>query len=159
MELKARLRAALYRLWKQEDGTLTIEFLILAPIMFWTFIATLAYFDAYRTEAISEKAVMTIADMFSRGSDYVDDTYIDGAYGLLKFMTRNDTDPEMRVTVMRYHDKDSSNTEDGTDHFHVVWSEVRSSSAGVEKELTTPDVKEMTDQLPSMGDEDRLILV
>jgi Flp pilus assembly protein TadG len=74
MELKARLRAALYPLWKQEDGTLTIEFLILAPIMFWTFIATLAYFDAYRTEAISEKAVMTIADMFSRESDYVDDT-------------------------------------------------------------------------------------
>ena len=74
-------------------------------------------------------------------------------------MTRNDTDPEMRVTVMRYHDKDSSNTEDSTDHFHVVWSEVRSSSTGVEKELTTPDVKAMTDRLPSMGDEDRLILV
>ncbi|MBU0779390.1 MAG: hypothetical protein KKC72_04985 [Alphaproteobacteria bacterium] len=160
MELKARLRAALYRLWRQEDGTLTIEFLILAPIMFWTFLATLAYFDAYRAEAISEKAAITIADVMSRETNAVSDTYLDGVYGLLKFLTYSDANPEMRVSVLRYHDKDSETNEASDDHFHVVWSETRNGGgSGVQSRLTTSDSRAMTANLPTMGNEDRLILV
>ncbi len=160
MELKARLRAAFYRLWRQEDGTLTVEFLILAPIMFWTFLATLAYFDVYRAEAISEKAAITIADVMSRETNAVSDTYLDGVYGLLKFLTYSDAKPKMRVSVLRYHDKDSETSESADDHFHVVWSEVRNGGgSGVQNRLTTSDASTMTASLPTMGNEDRLILV
>ncbi|WP_386682968.1 TadE/TadG family type IV pilus assembly protein [Loktanella sp. R86503] len=160
MTMTTRLRLALHRLWRQEDGTLTIEFLILAPIMFWTFLATLAYFDAYRAEAISEKAAMTIADVMSRETNGISDTYLDGVYGLLQFLTYSDANPEMRVSVLRYHDK-TSLTPDGTDdHFHVVWSEVRNDeSTGKQEKLQTSDAKTMTAKLPKMGNEDRLILV
>jgi hypothetical protein len=160
MKLTTRLRAALYRLWRQEDGTLTIEFLILAPIMFWTFLATLAYFDAYRAEAISEKAAMTIADVMSQETNNISDTYLNGVYGLLKFLTYSDATPEMRVSALRYHTKDSLTADSSDDHFHVVWSEVRNGGGtGVQKKLETSDVRGMTAKLPKMGNEDRLILV
>ena len=150
--------ARLRRLWRQEDGTLIFEFLVFAPLMFWTFIATLAYFDLYRTEAISEKAAMTIADMISREQNYITDDYIDGAHELLTFLTRGDADPGMRVSVLRFHDKDSKvDADDGTDHYHIVWSEIRGNAdLGV---LTKQQTQAMSPRLPRMADGDRIILV
>ena len=159
-QLTRRIRAALHRLWRQEDGTLTLEFLIFAPIMFWTFLATLAFFDAYRTESINEKAAMTIADVISREPDYVTDTYIDGIYKMLKFLTLHDAKPRMRITVLRFHDKASTTRDDGTDHFHLVWSEMRKTDGvGSEVALTDADIKKPTAKLPRMTDGERLILV
>ncbi len=93
--------------------------------MFWTFLATLAYFDAYKTEAVTQKAALTIADMMSREPNYINTSYVDGAYGLLQFLTPHDPDPEMRMSVLRFHAKDSSTKDEDYDHFHLVWSEVR----------------------------------
>lgn len=154
----ASLTRALRRLWRQEDGTLVFEFLIFAPLMFWTFIATLAYFDLYRTEAVSDKAAMTIADMISRERNYITDSYLDGTQNLLTFLTRNDKTPGMRVSVLRFHDKDSTvNADDATDHFHVVWSEVRGNAElGA---MTGQQARALTAKLPRMADGDKLILV
>ena len=148
----------LRKLWRQEDGTLIFEFLVFAPLMFWTFIATLAYFDLYRTEAVSEKAAMTIADMISREQNYITDAYIDGAHELLTFLTRNDPDPGMRVSVLRFHDKASEiNPDDATDHYHIVWSEIRGNAdLGV---MTSKQASDMSPRLPLMADGDRIILV
>ncbi|MFZ3584059.1 TadE/TadG family type IV pilus assembly protein [Loktanella sp. DJP18] len=161
MELTTRIATALRGLWRREDGVMTLEFVILAPLMFWTYLATLAYFDVYRTEAISEKASMTIADLLSRERNYVNDDYIDGTYGLLQFLTRGDSTPGLRISSLRYHDNASLvNKDDGTDHFHVVWSEVRGNTDAREA-FTNADtrVRSLTSQLPQMGDGDRLILV
>ena len=148
----------LRKLWRQEDGTLIFEFLVFAPLMFWTFIATLAYFDLYRTESVSQKAAMTVADMLSREQNYITDSYIDGAHDLLTFLTRNDADPGMRISVLRFHDKGSTvDPDDATDHYHVVWSEVRGNAEqGV---MTKQQALKISPKLPRMADGDRIILV
>lgn len=148
----------LRKLWRQEDGTLIFEFLVFAPLMFWTFIATLAYFDLYRTESVSAKAAMTVADMMSREQAYITDAYVDGAHDLLTFLTRADPDPGMRISVLRFHDKASVvNADDATDHYHVVWSAVRGNAEqGV---MTSEQARTLSPKLPRMADGDRIILV
>ncbi len=143
---------------RKEDGTLTLEFLILAPLMVWTFLATLAYFDAYRTQAVTQKAAMTISDMISREDGYVTDTYLDGAYGLLTFLNPHDKAPQMRVSILMYHD--SLAGDDPNDHFHVVWSKVRGMpSSSARTVLTGKITGAQMDTLPKMGSDDRLVLV
>ena len=152
------LKRRLHRLWRQEDGTLIFEFLIFAPLMFWTFVATLAYFDLYRTEAISEKATMTIADMIGRERNNITDQYLDGTQKLLAFLNRNNVSPGMRVSVLRFHDRGSVvNPDTGKDHYHVVWSKVRGTAD--KPAMTEAEAKTLTDRLPRLIDGDRLILV
>lgn len=150
------IRSRARRVLQQEDGSASLEALAMFPIMMWGFVATLAFFDAYRTEAVSEKAALTIADMLSRETDYITDTYLDGAYGLLQFLTLHDTTPGMRITSMRYHVRDETNSYGVKNHYHVVWSEVRSTTR---EPLTRSDLDGLLDRLPALSDGDRLLLV
>ncbi|SEN57157.1 hypothetical protein SAMN04488003_12154 [Loktanella fryxellensis] len=154
----SRLRTRALRWWRDEDGVLTIEFLFFFPVMIWIWIASIAYFDAYRTESNTQKAAMTVADMISREQDNVSDTYLNGAYGLLQFLTPHDPAPLMRISVLRYRTKAATGT--STDRYDVVWSRVRGSSAAQPlSPMTNAESKTLMNKLPLMGNEDRLILV
>ena len=157
-----RIARQLRRFAACEDGTLTLEFLIFSPLMVWTFCATLAYFDVYRTEAVAQKAAMTVADMITREQEApVDNRFVDGAYDLLKFLTRHDATPEMRVSVLRYHLKDNpGDGDDSVDHYHVVWSQTRGVVGKAYRAPLTGKVKGAAmNRLPRMGNGDRLVLV
>lgn len=156
MTLMHRLRHAARRLLRQEDGSAALETLLMAPIMFWAFVATLSFFDAYRTEAVSEKAALTVADMLSREDKYINTGYIDGAYGLLKFLTLHDKAPAMRITSMRYHLRDEAESNNSAGHYHVVWSEVRGTTRAP---LTRSDLDGLLNRLPALANGDRLLLV
>lgn len=156
MTLLRKFKSAARRILRQEDGSAALETLLMAPIMMWAFMATLAFFDAYRTEAVSEKAALTVADMISRETDYVNDTYIDGAYGLLKFLSLHDPAPGLRITSMRFHDKDETESNPSPDHYHVVWSKTRGTTRSP---LTRSDLNGLLDRLPALADGDRLLLV
>lgn len=146
------LRAAIKRWRNDEEGSVAVETLMMVPLMVWAFLSTLVYFDAYRTEAVSEKAALTIADMFSRETDYIDNDYMDGASDLLKFLTLHDSDPKLRVTVFRWH----AHSAGATGHYHRVWS--RSRGSGLSN-LTTTGVRNLSAKLPVMYDGEYAILV
>lgn len=101
-----------------EDGSMAIELLLVVPILLWTLLATLVYFDVYRTESNTIRAALTVADMFSREQVSIDDDYLDGALELLKTLTLTRDDPEMRITVYWFDDPDG----DGTGSYRVAWS-------------------------------------
>lgn len=144
----------LMRRWRQdEDGSIAVETLMMVPLMVWAFLATIIYFDAYRTEAIAHKASLTIADMLSRETDYIDNDYMNGMRDLLKFLTLHDKTPQLRVTVVRFHDPN----EDGVGLYRRVWSKNR----GAMGNLTYAQVTEMgaAGKFPIMSHGERLILV
>ena len=151
------LHLSIRRWWRREDGSMTLEFLIYAPLMFFTFLGTLAFFDAFRAEAINEKAAMTIADMLSRETGYINDTYITGTYGLLQFLTRGDATPDMRVSVVRYEEKKKGANTTDQDRYRLVWSEARGS--GVHVAMTDNEAKTMLPKLPTLTHDERLIVV
>ena len=145
-----RLNAILRRaraVRQDESGSIAVETLLMVPLLAWAFVSTLAYFDAYRAEAISTKASLTIADMISRETGFVTDEYLSGAENLLEFLTIDDDDADLRVTVIRWDEDDSK--------YYVVWSRER----GPREDLVDADLTLLTGQLPILANNERIIVV
>ena len=157
MTLKA-LMTPLRRLRRSDDGSVAVETVMMVPLLAWAMLATLTYFDAYRAEAISNKASLTIADMFSRETDYITPDYMDGALGLLKFLTLADDTPQLRVTVVRWIAPDPVNAPLVGD-YHVVWSQRRGTNGAILPLDTLELRKNFLGQIPIMSHNERGIIV
>lgn len=147
MNMLSQIKTRAKRLWADETGSIAVESVLMVPLMAWAILATLTYFDAYRKEAISHKAGLTIADMISREADAIDMDYINGSRDLLKFLTLGDNNPDLRITSFRWNATKNK--------YQVVWSREKGPRAG----LKTADLANMTHRLPLMADGERAILV
>jgi len=140
-----RARAAAFA--DDRSGSVTVEAAIMLPLLVWAYCALFTFFDAYRQSSINQKAAYTISDMISRESNPINDDFLDGSHQMLNFLTRSANERRIRVSVIRY---------DGdTDNHTVEWSQTR----GTISALATGDVSDWNDKLPSMVNEERLILV
>lgn len=140
----ARLRA----FSRDTRGYVTVEAMIVLPVLLWIFGVGWVYFDAYRQQSVNQKANYTIGDMLSRQTDPVGDSYIDSAFNLLRLLNKGaEPDTSMRVTVVQYRaDSDS---------WRVQWSEARGGGSA----LSTADMTDYAERLPVVSDATQLILV
>lgn len=141
---------------RDENGSMAIELLIVTPILVWVLLATFVYFDVFRVEATSNKAAITISEMFSREEVAVTDSYIDSALSLLETLTYEEENPDLRVTV--YHLDEGPDPDDASDDvYRVTWSESR----GFADVLTDADLADFEDagRLPLLNGSDDAILV
>lgn len=122
------MRNFLSRIRNDQNGSMAIELVIVVPILVWALLSTFVYFDLYRTEATSNRAALTIADMFSREQADIDPVYLDGSRELLRALTFSETDPDLRVTVYRF--------DDVNDRYFRVWSR----NVGMGPDLTNDDL-------------------
>ncbi|MEO1610626.1 MAG: hypothetical protein AAFR90_15135 [Pseudomonadota bacterium] len=133
-----------------EQGSMAIELLIVTPILVWVLLATFVYFDVFRVEATSNKAAITVAEMFSREEVPIVDAYVDSALNVLAALTYEEENPDLRVTVYHYDSDDSA--------YKVIWSEPRGDFT---TELTDADLLgfDTANRLPVLGGTDHAILV
>ena len=68
-------------------GVVSVEMVLILPLLFWSFAAVATFFDAYRTRSLAEKAAFTISDMLSRETNAVTAESRSGrfSFALLKF--------------------------------------------------------------------------
>ncbi len=142
-EIKSRVRA----FWDDSDASVTVEFVMAVPMLFWALAACYVFFDGYRQSAINLKAAYTIGDLVSRETDNINDDYLDSMYKLHRLLTRTTSSTTLRLTVVRW-DKDDN-------RFYKKWSQTRGSI----DPLTSGDVLLLTDKLPKMANADEVILV
>jgi len=147
MTLTQHLKYWAARLRRDEDGATSVEFVMMAPLLAWAFLSTVTYFHAYRSEAISQKASLTIADMVSREADFITPEYIDNARELLRFLTIEDSNPDLRITAIKYNGNSKK--------YRRVWSQERGPRSGLSHEA----VNGLADRLPVMVHGERAILV
>ncbi len=134
--------------WRREEsGNVAVETVFMIPLLFWAYLGTFAFFDVYRHEGISFKANITIADMFSRETTAITDGYVDGAQGLLEFLSNIDDAPDLRVTAFRWNASDNE--------YQVIWSEAR----GEQSTLDTGALSAHQEKLPIMSDFEVALLV
>ncbi|MCA0919712.1 TadE/TadG family type IV pilus assembly protein [Pseudooceanicola nanhaiensis] len=145
--LGARLRQPLARFARDTRGTVAIEAVVMFPILIWGYLGMFTFYDMVRQYDINEKAAFTVADMLSRETTAIDDTYINGAQTLYEYLARVNDGTAIRISELRW-------TED-PDYFKVDWSEARGSKTA----LTDDDVKNWTNILPIMPEDERIILV
>lgn len=133
---------------RDEDGNITVEAVIIFPVLLWLFAACWVYFDVFRQQSVNQKANYTIGDAISRETDPIDDRYIDGAHQLLYHLDKSQgTDTDLRITIVRYNANN--------DKYQVVWSEARGDHAP----LKNGDMKDYEDRLPTMAHLDQVIVV
>lgn len=141
------LASLFHRFGTDTRGSVSVEFVIITPILFWVFMATYVFFDGYRQGAQNLKAAYAIADMISRETEAINDDYIDSMEAVLQLMTRVDTPLKLMVTVVRWDEDDN--------RYYVDWSESRDHGS----ERTNSTISDIADKLPVMPDNERVILV
>ncbi|MEM6888017.1 MAG: hypothetical protein AAF636_07740 [Pseudomonadota bacterium] len=97
-KIKAHLRC--FR--SEERGNIAIEFIIIVPVLFWGFFATVTIFDAYRQHSVNQKAAYTIGDLVSRQPDALDPAFLSGAQDLFEDLVRINGGSSIRVTSVWY---------------------------------------------------------
>ncbi|MBY6089501.1 TadE/TadG family type IV pilus assembly protein [Pseudooceanicola sp. 502str34] len=145
--LCARLSRPFARFTRDTRGTVAIEAVVMFPILIWGYLGMFTFYDMVRQYNINEKAAFTVADMLSRETTAIDDTYINGALTLFEYLARVNDGTAMRISQLRW-------TED-PDYFLVDWSEAR----GARSALTDNDIRDWNNRLPIMPEDERIILV
>jgi hypothetical protein len=129
------------------SGSVAVEAVLVLPFLFWAFLATFVYFDAFRQSAVNQKAAYTIGDMLSRETAAVNDTYVNSLQSLFEFLTKRNSEPSLRVSVAMWDEEDN--------RYRLDWSEGRGNRGA----LTEDEVNAMRDRLPNLPDNERIILV
>lgn len=131
---------------RQEEGSVSLEALIMMPIVFWIFAAMFSIFETYEEYSVNQKAAYTIGDMISRETLPLDGDYLDGVQDLLQYMISAPDQTAVRVTSLQY-DKSAG-------RFYVHWSRAR----GTKQAVSNADVANWTSKLPNMPDDEYIVV-
>jgi len=144
-----KMRNLLRKYKDDEDGSMSIELLIVTPILVWALLSTYVYFDLFRVESNSNRAALSIADMLSRETLDIDNAYLNNARSILRELTYEEANPDFRITVYTFRDSDDS--------YRRRWSRNRGMGSNYNN-AALADLK--TDgRLPVLADGDRAILL
>lgn len=145
--LYSRLFDRLRKLSQREEGSMSIEAMIIVPVLIWSMLGSWVYFDAFRAQFGNAKAGYTLGDIISRETGYITDDYIDSLYTLQRFLASRPEEIRLRVSVIKYDEDD--------DAHYVVWSENRGGGGTINDD----DLIDMRERLPIMADAGRAIVV
>lgn len=143
------LLKSLHKFKADEDGTMSIELVLVVPLLVWALLSTFVYFDVFRVEANSNRASLTLAEMFSRETTPITSEFLNSAREVLRTLTFEESSPDYRVTVYRYRPSDDS--------YLRVWSRHR----GLDQTLRNEDLAllQAENKLPKMNSIDHAILI
>lgn len=135
--------------WQDCRGDGSIELIIIMPALFWVFAWMVSMFDTYRQESLSIKAANTIADMISRETQPIDQTYLNNSQKILATLVRRSVSeaPALRVSMVRW------DAEEGG--FIKTWSK----TAGTKGSISTLTVPTDLDRLPALLDQESVLIV
>ena len=74
----------LKRFSRKESGVISVEAVMIYPLLFWGMCASYTFFDGYKQSSRNLKASYAIADVISRERNDINATYMDTLYDLLQ---------------------------------------------------------------------------
>ncbi|ARE40784.1 ABC-type dipeptide transport system, periplasmic component [Rhodovulum sp. P5] len=83
-----------------EDGSMAVEFVLMLPMLIWALGALYVYVAVFQVRETATKATYTIADLYSRQTDPVDQSFVDQTGNVLAFLAGQGASPAMRVSVI-----------------------------------------------------------
>lgn len=94
-------RKKLRQFAKDESGVIMTEFLIVLPLMTWTIMALVVWWDTWRTINEGQKAAYAVADLVSRQKE-VDMNFINGMETVMEGLMERPNVISMRITSVRW---------------------------------------------------------
>ncbi len=142
---KTRNRLITFR--RNEDGILTVEAIMIFPLLLFAVTSAFVVFEGFRQSASNLKAAYTLGDLVSRETQTITETYVDSLHELMEAMIKNQSELKLRLSLIVYDEED--------DRHYVRWSTTR----GYDFEWTDDNIGEIRSSLPPMPNQDTLILV
>jgi len=135
------------RFLNDEDGLIMTEFLIMIPLLTWTFMAMFVYWDTYRVINLSQKASYAVSDLISR-HDSIDLPFIDGMEKVMEHLT---TQPDVKLRIS------SVQWDSVKEEYSLLFSR---SPHNEMRALTVTDIENMADtRIPVMAGGDSIVIV
>lgn len=91
----------IFRTWRTEErGSLSVEAVIVLPLLFWGLGGIYVFWDGFKAQNANVKAAYTIVDMLSRENVPIDNAYLDGARDIYRFLTETPDSGDIRISVV-----------------------------------------------------------
>ncbi len=139
------------RFARDESGLIMTEFLILLPLLLWTFVALVVWWDAWRTINEGQKASYAIADLVSRQSE-VSMNYINGMETVMEGLLGQPSIVSMRITSVQWHEVQGN----ANGRYSIIFSRSANSR---QPRLTSSDVNALSDLIPVMNPGDSTVIL
>ncbi len=115
-----RARTLTRRALRDTGGTLSVELVLVLPMLTLWFAASFIFFDVFRVSYVNDKAAYTVADLISRQMTAIDADDIDGMNKIFDFLIDDRGLTWIRVSSVQYIKGDPSIGVD--DQYLVEWS-------------------------------------
>jgi Flp pilus assembly protein TadG len=137
-----RRLVSLSRFARDESGSLSMEAVLMVPLLLWVILGTLVYFQAFHAQSLNVKVTYTIGDILSREDAPITPEYVDSMYALQGAMTGSSEPRKLRITAVTYRASDKT--------YRMVWSQVR--GTGVTAHTNSSLAQIANASLPVMAD-------
>lgn len=107
-------RSALRRFKEDARAAVTVELVLVVPMLLWAFFATMIFNDAYRARTQAQAAALHVADAISRNTTILTIDYLEGMNDVFDFLTGGEQMSRLRITSVVW-DRE-------TDQPLVLWS-------------------------------------
>jgi len=143
------IRHAIARFLADEDATLSVEAVLILPILIMAYGSMYVFWDAFKMRNINVKASYTISDMISREIVNITPGYIDGLARMLDFLNWSKYDTRLRVSVV------GAQLDAATGDVVLVlcWSEARGGM------VEHTDMADLAPHIPVMAEGSEVIVV
>ena len=79
-------------------GSVSVETIIILPILLWALVATVVFFDAFRTRHQVQTAALTVSDIISRETDMLTTDYLEGMNDVFDFLADSRQPTRLRIS-------------------------------------------------------------
>jgi Flp pilus assembly pilin Flp len=142
-------KASFGRFLRRERGAVLVEFLLFFPLLVWTMIAAVVFWDVFRTINTSQKAAYSVSDLISRQEDNLPPAFVDGMQDVFNFLMMNSAqNVQLRITSL-YYDFDD-------DQYRLIFSVSPDNKLTA---YTESDLEALKDRVPVLNDGDSVVIV
>lgn len=100
--MSRRLIAEIRWFLGESRATISVETVLVFPMLAWWYIGAFVFFDAYRSYATSIRTSYVVADIVSRSRDVVQRDFLDGLDVLVDRLALTSGDPVIRVSSVLF---------------------------------------------------------
>ena len=98
----ARLTRPVVQFRADNRGSVSVELVLVLPILIFAYVASLVFFDAFRARKDAQVAALTVADLLSRNTAAVTTAYMDGLNEVYDFLTSGDQETRLRMSSVMW---------------------------------------------------------
>ena len=141
------LRSYLLRFTRGTKGSVTVEAVLVLPLLLWAYMATFVFFDAFHTRKVNLTSAYTVADMLSRQQNTINIAYLNGLNTVYDYLSDTSRPTGIRYTEVYW---------DGVNNvYKVYWSY----ATDLRPVLTDATIGTFASKLPSIPVGDYLLIV